>query len=796
MALRKKRIFKIISVAAGIVILCLVAALYFQYVALKRVFIDRISYKLSGLLGQKVDIGDIHFSAATGINIIDFVIENPEGFEKGRLLKVKKTVLQLKYGELTKGTIAFRTIEINRPELTLAKDKSGRLNISDDLRRLLSKKSTLKYEIDELKIRSGSFDMDKNELYHNTDITVTLRHLSSEPGIKTNIDASAASPGKSKVSLKGWAYLGGDPKKMDLFLSWNNVRLSLFKQIAAKETESLKRSKVDISVHAAGDTRKGISFKAGARLKDPRFAFLVKDNKDISIDTDAFLNLEKRSLIISKAILQIADASTIRFAGIVEEMTGAPLYSAQVGISIPDLSLFNIGEGMKVSGTLASDAINIKGKFEKTMPAISGSLQLTNVSLNYGDISVKSRNTRISFKGITGAIDSLKGSVNVRAARLSIGKEGGKKKVISDADVSSEIGFRGKNLALKAGISAGKVAATLSGTVDSFMRPDRSVRLALVLPETMPADIRSAFWDVFPDSLLYTGLSGTLSANASISYGKRGLDADGEIRAKDFALEGENGEYSIGPVNGALPFHYGGKDGAGETISLPAFDRNDFQTLNEYYSRELPGKGSNRITVGSLRYGFNLLDDIVIWIERKGSGLNIDRFDANIFGGRLVGSAVVDISDGLNYRVGLLARSMSLKRLCADIEPIKGYVTGKVDGIAFLKGSGVGTTGLIGRADFWSYSAGGEKTAISGEFLRKMGGPAMKNYLGERPFDKGVISLYLKNGFLIFKEMEISHKNFFGITDLSVKVAPFNNRIAIGHLMSTIAEAATRAKEK
>jgi hypothetical protein len=57
------------------------------------------------------------------------------------------------------------------------------------------------------------------------------------------------------------------------------------------------------------------------------------------------------------------------------------------------------------------------------------------------------------------------------------------------------------------------------------------------------------------------------------------------------------------------------------------------------------------------------------------------------------------------------------------------------------------------------------------------------------------MSLYIQKGFLIFKEMEISNRNIFGIQDLSVKVAPLNNRIAIDHLMWTLVEAADRAKK-
>jgi hypothetical protein len=58
------------------------------------------------------------------------------------------------------------------------------------------------------------------------------------------------------------------------------------------------------------------------------------------------------------------------------------------------------------------------------------------------------------------------------------------------------------------------------------------------------------------------------------------------------------------------------------------------------------------------------------------------------------------------------------------------------------------------------------------------------------------VGVYLQKGDLIFKELEISNKNFLGITDLSVKVAPLSNRIGLDHLLWTIVEAAERAKKK
>jgi hypothetical protein len=176
--------------------------------------------------------------------------------------------------------------------------------------------------------------------------------------------------------------------------------------------------------------------------------------------------------------------------------------------------------------------------------------------------------------------------------------------------------------------------------------------------------------------------------------------------------------------------------------------------------------------------------------------LNLERFSANIFGGDLHGSALLGISNGLNYRAGLLLKGISLKALCEGIEPIKGDISGKVDGMVSFKGSGIGLTSLIGKADFWTYRSATEKTMISKKFLEKIGGPTLKAYLGNRPFNRGIMSLYLKDGYLIFRELEISNRNLFGITDLSIKVAPLNNRIAVDHLLWTIAEAAERVKKK
>src|SRR5208337_431927 len=133
---------------------------------------------------------------------------------------------------------------------------------------------------------------------------------------------------------------------------------------------------------------------------------------------------------------------------------------------------------------------------------------------------------------------------------------------------------------------------------------------------------------------------------------------------------------------------------------------------------------------------------------------------------------------------------------CNDIEPIKGYASGKLDGIAAFKGTGSNLTGLIGKADFWTYGDKSEKTMISRDFLQKVGGTSMKPYMTDRDFDTGILSVYLEKGDIIFDKLEISNRNVFGMKDLSITVAPYNNRITIDALMWSLVEAAHRAKSK
>jgi len=402
---------------------------------------------------------------------------------------------------------------------------------------------------------------------------------------------------------------------------------------------------------------------------------------------------------------------------------------------------------------------------------------------------------KANFKGTVTRDFRLAGTCSVKAGNVHVLSPENGRAIFKGGNINSSITFIHENASMTTDIRVGKVKVKADAFIKDIMEPERALSVHLILPELELSEIRNAFWDIFPDQLLYAGLQGFVSSSIDVEYGDSALRVDGKLSLREFLLEGENYEYSIGPVNGEIPVLYA-KPVQKAPVSMPVFDRSEFSNRYEDFAGNFPDNGYSKLTVQSVDYGFRMIEDMSVWMKKQGSVLKIEKFDGNIFGGKLIGTAFIDLSDSIQYRAGFLLKGLSLTELCSRIEPIRGYITGKVDAIASVKGLGSGLSHVIGKADVWSYAVKDEKTKISKEFLKRVGGPSLKTYLGDRDFDKGIMKLYLQKGYLIFDEFEISNRNFLGMQDLSIKVAPFNNRIAIDHLMWSIVEAAQRAKEK
>ncbi len=1067
-----KKLRKIFFWSLTLFLTLLTLVTYLYYINLKKILIEKISGKATSVIKQKVDIKDFSISPSGAVNLYNITIENPDGFTTGELLRIRRLQLGFRLKELLKGSLSLRNIIIHSPELTLMRDGKGRWNISDGLMHLSSGKSTAKYQVDEFRIDSGIFDINKDERYHNDSINVRLKNLSSDPNTRTEIKGTILYAG-NKVQMDGWVYFNHAAKEVNLSISSNDVTLSPFRKTLDIYKINTEKARMNVDVHIAGDTEKGFHITSNLQVKRAGVPFLNKEMSDIRLGANAIFNLRDRSLIVNAASFYANGISAVSLKGIVTDLKNLS-YQADVKIDRLDLSKLNFMKDLKMKGILNSNDLRLKGNVESKVSELSGSFQLkdggmesphgmiekidadltlslnkkisikgegvarvvkagpysfsnpfdvklsailngiqgrmdiisslslssfemkfkdeTNLSLNSGNVTIegtmkghdflgrnsleikgirfadrsiswlKSRSSidyqksvmsiqnllietedlkssanqirisapetktdydveikgmdaayrarkasieegdfhltlstskgivsgdllfsvgnvlfqgttfsqvsgigrlddktfsvdiggaefaggrikiavhgktaeglfpirttfwaegmdlssisniasksidfpyrlvgkvkRASFEGTIDSQESLNGFASLEATKVSVFNPRTSRNLVKDGSISADLEFKEKDLSFKTEATATSLSTRLSGTVKGWMTKEMHLQAKGVFPEAKISDIRTAFWDTFPDRLLYVGLQGTVSSNASVDYGKDGLEINGNLSLKDFILDGENGEYSIGPINGAIPIRYGKDQSKEAVMSLPTFEKSQFDQLSRTYAQEPVKENLYRLTVGSFRYGFPLLENMVLLIRQKGSVWNIERLSAKIFGGNLYGSAIIDPWNGFDYRAGLLVKGLSLKELCNGIEPIKGFISGRVDGIASFRASGIGLSQPMGIANFWTYSAATEKTIISKEFLQRVGGPSMKISLSNRNFDKGILGLYLKDGDLIFKDLEISNRNFFGVTDLSVKVAPLSNRIAFDHLLGTIAEAAERAKKK
>ncbi len=521
-----------------------------------------------------------------------------------------------------------------------------------------------------------------------------LKNISSESGTKTLLKGSTSYAGGSRIGIDGWAYLKDEPKKFKISIFSEDISLTAFKEIFYRYKINTEQTKITVNLDIEGDTETGVDLKSKFSIKNAGVLFLRNEIKNILFSADAFLNMREGSIHIKDFSLYSDEILSLRVNALITDIIKNPVYSSELKINRIDLSALNVREDLAASGIMTSDTIRIKGTLKQRLPEISGTVFIRNAAL----------------------------------------KMDGKKNILKDAFLQIKFQLKDKDIGFKADTNIGKISTNISGNIKRVLQKDRTIEMKIIQPEIKAADIRETFWEIFPDSLLYAGLDGSISSDVSIHYETSGISVNGSLKIKEFMLQGENGEYSIGPVNGMMPIVYSKPTDKQNVLKFPSFESSEFDNLSKYYSQKTSEDDYSRITIGSLNYGFKFLENINIWIKQEGSVLNIGSFSGNIFGGRLNGSAVVDISDELNYRAGILLEGLSLTKLCEDIEPIKGYISGKVNGIANLKGTGAGISHLIGKADFWTYNTADEKTKISREFLQKIGGPSLKAYLGDRKF--------------------------------------------------------------
>lgn len=388
----------------------------------------------------------------------------------------------------------------------------------------------------------------------------------------------------------------------------------------------------------------------------------------------------------------------------------------------------------------------------------------------------------------------LKGGVMGEGIALS-GASG--KGLISGGAVKLTAEVRGQDLFVTEGTVSVGEGITMSGhgNLLRFASPSRSGEFTCSLPEVPLNSLADSFANILPKALQEANITGNSSAALSARINEGRTLVQGEARFSSASLDIPSQKINISGIAGALPFSFDLSGRAAErTKDAMSYTRENYPLLLKALSNG--AKVGQPLTIAKVSLGTIEIGETRFRIRAENGLMEMASLESALYGGGIYGKGFLRYNNGMQFGGDMLINDMSLREFCESIPAIKGYISGKLKGIISIRGGEKGLEGMTGFVDLWSASARGEKMELSKEFLQKLAGKKLRGifFRDDRPYDRGEIGAYLEKGFLTFYQLDISHTNFLGIRDLSVSVAPVQNRIAISHLFEAIKEAAARGK--
>lgn len=392
--------------------------------------------------------------------------------------------------------------------------------------------------------------------------------------------------------------------------------------------------------------------------------------------------------------------------------------------------------------------------------------------------------------------EGVGGTVRLAGQEISLADAKGKG-ILADGTVRAVAELGSGNLTLREGsVGIGPdLKVVVSGELKRAFAPERSGTFRLTAARTGVNVLFDAFANRLPRPLQEATVGGELAAETSVRVDGRTVQVDGILTLADAKLEIPGQKLVVSGVRGTLPFSLV-PSGKGRTPARPAtrVSRDNMAALLADARQRLSPAPPFRIA--TVRFGPLEVGDLQLTV-RAGEGLTeLSSLVATLYGGRLYGNGFFRLGEGERYGGNLLLDDVSLRRLCEAFPAIKGYISGRLDGIVSLAGTAPGRDGLVGFVDLWTRNSRDEQMLVSKEFLQKLAGKKLRGFFfrTDRPYDRGEISASLESGMLTFNRLDLSHTNFFGVKDLSVAVATVQNQISLEHLLSVVKEAASRGK--
>jgi hypothetical protein len=553
-------------------------------------------------------------------------------------------------------------------------------------------------------------------------------------------------------------------------ISSATVRLPLERAKAGVGVLPLAVAFAGVGVRAGDVSVAGLSGRIGGRLFSVGSKRRLEGTADLALQSVSFRGQQTASL-----------------AGRVN-LTGSGATATIKGDSL----------GGKLDATIRSD-------FSSRERATSFSLQLQDQRLErvQGFLPTGTRprlsggSASLSLSGTYARQTGIHANLSGTGSGISLAGEGNRT-LVSDLGMTIDSRIAGENLSIKEAVFVlGQgVTARAAGDVERFTSADRKGSVTFALPTTRLNTLLDAFANSLPRSLQEAVCEGTCSLEGIADIKGREVRIRGGLALDAASLEIPSQKVQVTGISGNVPIslYIPGK-GVERKTSVLSFSRENFPKLLQTLGGASAGTGAG-LRIGTLRFGALETGPFTLFMTADQGVLHIVSINGSLYDGRLLGSGFLLYGNGLEYGADLLVNDLSLKQFCESFPAIKGYITGRVDGVVSLLNVKGGIGGLAGYVDLWTRSVKGEKMSVSKEFLQKLAGKKLRGFLftNDRAYDTGEISAFLRGGFLTFEKLDISHTNFLGMKDLSVTVVPVQNRISLEHLMDSIRQAAARGK--
>ena len=431
---------------------------------------------------------------------------------------------------------------------------------------------------------------------------------------------------------------------------------------------------------------------------------------------------------------------------------------------------------------------------------ISSQIELEKSSIPLDTFKLYLGKLAFNFKGSLQNGSFPQGNGEIRFSGLNMEKDG----VISSLKGGVQIGTVGETISLKNGFIENQegnrinLAAKMENTLNG------SRRLQLHLPQIPLVFLQKTLFPILPQGLREGDSEGNLGLSLALNqFLMEGASWNGELSIKDVSFNGrfQDTIFLVNDVNGSIPIRNNGKAGISLVSSMRDYgeindllNKNVFKDFLEAAKQNGLENKLDFITIREIEYGFLRFEDIECDVELNKSKLNLRRLRSKLYEGEAFGAGSFDLSGNNEFNLSLLVKNISLNNISSSIPSAKDYITGKINGLIWLRGELKRLNTLDGTFNFWAIDSK-EPRRIAKALLQKLGVKEKLLLRSSRNYDRGVISGYVKDGVITFKELNISNRILGIVQDLNIKVDENRNSISVAHFLSVIRETARRASK-